>query len=239
MSDDLFKPNATKLERALGMAVIGGGPDLTPVSQLMNPETCPEALLPWLAWAFSVDVWEPRWPLAQRRAAVAEAVALHRVKGTKSSAIRALRALGIEPEISEWFEYGGPPFTFRVVARPTVDLIGDETQPFLSAPLRDQIEAVLEATKPVRAHMDLTFLLRLTGDLGLAAALAARSRATAVLTPAIAAHGARGLTRASAWRFTHRRRLSMAPTLAVIAATRLAPVATFRATTRIASEARP
>ena len=191
MSDDLFKPNATKLERALGMAVIGGGPDLTPVSQLMNPETCPEALLPWLAWAFSVDVWEPRWPLAQRRAAVAEAVALHRVKGTKSSAIRALRALGIEPEISEWFEYGGPPFTFRVVARPTVDLIGDETQPFLSAPLRDQIEAVLEAT------------------------------------------------RASAWRFTHRRRLSMAPTLAVIAATRLAPVATFRATTRIASEARP
>lgn len=35
----------------------------TPVSirELWNPDTCPANLLPWLAWAFSVDRWDEKW----------------------------------------------------------------------------------------------------------------------------------------------------------------------------------
>ncbi|EQU65680.1 phage tail protein I [Escherichia coli HVH 209 (4-3062651)] len=42
----------------------------TPVSirELWNPDTCPANLLPWLAWAFSVDRWDEKWPEATKRA---------------------------------------------------------------------------------------------------------------------------------------------------------------------------
>lgn len=35
----------------------------TPVSirELWNPDTCPANLLPWLAWAFSVDRWDEKY----------------------------------------------------------------------------------------------------------------------------------------------------------------------------------
>ncbi|MBC6416262.1 MAG: phage tail protein I, partial [Rhodospirillales bacterium] len=190
MFDSILKPNATAGERAIEQAIRKVRPDLGPIPRLMDPRTCPEALLPWLAWAFSVDVWEPHWPEAQRRAAVAASIDLHRVKGTPGSVRRALGALGLEIAISEWWEHGGRPYTFRVVARPTVDLIGDGTQPFLSAELRRQIEVVLAATKPLRAHADLTFLLRFTGAAARGAAMAARSRAGRCLTPVTIAQAA-------------------------------------------------
>lgn len=39
----------------------------TPVSirELWNPDTCPANLLPWLAWSFSVDRWDDKWPERQ------------------------------------------------------------------------------------------------------------------------------------------------------------------------------
>lgn len=42
----------------------------TPVSirELWNPDTCPANLLPWLAWSFSVDRWDEKWPEATKRA---------------------------------------------------------------------------------------------------------------------------------------------------------------------------
>lgn len=42
-----------------------------------------EALLPLLAWERSVDVWNPKWPLAKRRAVTAQAYELTRLKGTR------------------------------------------------------------------------------------------------------------------------------------------------------------
>lgn len=192
MSDlqTLLPPSATPslraIETIMAEATIGIE---APIGTLWNVDECPTRLLPWLAWAFSVEVWDARWPEEYRRRIVREAVTLHRQKGTKQGCERALAALGMEAEIKEWFEYGGRPGTFRVVAKPTLDLIGDPTLPFLSLELRDQVTRVLKWAKPVRAHFDLAFLLEFTEALSIAAGATVRHRAGRALDPAIRAEG--------------------------------------------------
>lgn len=159
MVDHLLPPNATSLERALSM-VGGHRLDLdVKVGTLWTAQTCPVEFLPFLAWAVSVDVWDDRWPERVKREVVESSIAVHRQHGTNAGMIRALAALGVEAEISEWWETGGQPYTFIVKARPTVDLIGDPTLPFVSAELQAQIERVVAVVKPVRAHATLQIIL--------------------------------------------------------------------------------
>ena len=75
-----------------------------PIDRLWNPATCPENILPFLAWALSVDVWNPQWSVEQKRAAVAAAPQLHRIKGTPKAVKMALTQLGLDYEYTEWHE---------------------------------------------------------------------------------------------------------------------------------------
>ena len=54
----------------------------------------PESWLPVLAWALSVELWDPAWPVAERRAAILAAVDQHREKGTVAGVKRALDFVG-------------------------------------------------------------------------------------------------------------------------------------------------
>lgn len=101
MSDALLPPNATANERALAWAT---APHVPVPEHLFDPERCPKHLLPWLAHALSVDVWEPGWPEEMKRTVIRESVMVHRKKGTKGSIRRALSALGHpDAEILEGF----------------------------------------------------------------------------------------------------------------------------------------
>lgn len=148
----VLPPNRTPLEEALEQAVNKGKPDLTPVAQLMNPDTCPAHLLGWLAWAFSVDVWEPKWPEDRKRATIRNAIKIHRVKGTRGAVRRALGAIGFEVEISEWFENGEAPRTFRIDA--VSDDILEAGFP-VSTELLDMVSTLIDNVKPVAAHYSL------------------------------------------------------------------------------------
>ena len=86
---------------------------------------CPEALLPWLAWALSVDDWDSLWPESIKRNLIAESISIHRIKGTVSAIRRVLRVLGVEAELSEWFDHGGIPHTFRLTAWANANLVSD------------------------------------------------------------------------------------------------------------------
>lgn len=68
----------------------------TPVSirELWNPDTCPANLLPWLAWAFSVDRWDEKWPEATKRAVIRDAHFIHCHKGTTHQRPEAAKAEG-------------------------------------------------------------------------------------------------------------------------------------------------
>lgn len=51
-------------------------------------------LLPWLAWALSVDEWDNGWAEGQKRAVIAASIDVHRHKGTRGAVKRALAATG-------------------------------------------------------------------------------------------------------------------------------------------------
>ena len=50
--NSLLPRNATGAERAIEGATARVGAVPTPFRDLWNPDTCPAALLPWLAWAY-------------------------------------------------------------------------------------------------------------------------------------------------------------------------------------------
>ena len=91
----LLPLNATPLERAMAKAAhLPHRPEV--IRQLWNPTTCPLPLLPWLAWAWSMDEWDPAWTESQQRAMVADARRLHRKKGTAWAVRNALLRSGLE-----------------------------------------------------------------------------------------------------------------------------------------------
>ena len=78
----LLPANATPLEKALATASERVDAIPAPIDTLWDPARCPGPLLPWLAWALSVDIWCERWPEAKKRLVCAESITLHRLKGT-------------------------------------------------------------------------------------------------------------------------------------------------------------
>lgn len=145
----LLPPNATTQERALEVAV--SRPVETPLRELWNPQTCPEEILPWLAWAFSVDEWLPEWPLEIRRSVIAASLNAHRTKGTRYSVVEAVNALGAGIVIREWFEetVSSQPHTFQAV------LTLSRPDDAITAKLQQAVINAIDRTKPVRSHYEI------------------------------------------------------------------------------------
>lgn len=147
MSDTLLPHNATQEERALEAVFREALTLPAPLREIWNPETCPLALLPWLAGAFSVDEWNPEWPEASKRAVIAESFQVHRQKGTVGAVRRSLEAMGFSPKMVEWFqiEPQGTPHTFSLILE-VLESANDLAR--ISQALR-----VVETTKPARSHL--------------------------------------------------------------------------------------
>ena len=114
MLKTLLPPNATPLETALDNSMAKAFDHPVDIDKLWSAETCPIELLPFLAWALSVDVWNSNWPEHVKRKVIATCAYVHRFKGTAAGLKTALASLDHGLQLSEWFEYGGDPYTFRV-----------------------------------------------------------------------------------------------------------------------------
>lgn len=93
--ETLLPPSSTPLERALDQtagARLAALPAV--VASLWNADTCPAGLLPYLAWAMSVDEWNDGWGVEKKRAVIKESRYIHQHKGTLSAIKRALTAIG-------------------------------------------------------------------------------------------------------------------------------------------------
>lgn len=73
-----------------------------------------EEVVDLLAWQWSVDFYDELKSLAEKRNAVKQSIAVHRIKGTRRAVELALHMVYTSGEVSEWFEYGGRPYYFRV-----------------------------------------------------------------------------------------------------------------------------
>lgn len=146
---DLLPPNSTPAERALSeaMARIGDVPVI--VKQVWNADTAPENILPWLAWAFSVDDWDVNWSEQQKRDTIKSAVASQRIKGTIGAVKIQLAALGINIQIQEWFNQfpEGNPYTFKLI-------INTSQESLTQIGIR-KIFDIINTNKNLRSHMDL------------------------------------------------------------------------------------
>lgn len=155
---DLLPYNATDQERALAetTARISNVPVV--VREVWNPDTCPTNVLPWLAWAFSVDDWDANWTESQKREVIKQSVYSQRIKGTIGAVTRQLAALGYQIQILEWFQQNpaGTPYTFDVY-------ITANQYPLTQADFQ-KILQVIDTNKNLRSHMDETQLIVRSDD---------------------------------------------------------------------------
>lgn len=155
MSSDLLPANSTSTERALSDATARIADVPVPLRDLWDPDTCPVELLPWLAWAFSVDDWDVAWTEEQKRAAVKASYSVHRYKGTIGSVKDALNAIGLGVQVQEWFNMlpAGVPYTYR--------LLLEVNQYGVNLEQLQKILEVVENAKNLRSHMtDLALTVR-------------------------------------------------------------------------------
>lgn len=113
--EHLLPPNATPLEQALSAVEerLLQAP-VWVIRAVWDADRCPVHLLPYLASAWSVDEWDPQWSEADKRQAIRDSVWLHQHKGTVGAMKRALAQLKLTVSVSEWFQHGGDPYTFRL-----------------------------------------------------------------------------------------------------------------------------
>jgi len=77
-------------------------------------EITDSAVIDLLAWQFHVDFYDPELPLETRRELVAKSLDWHTRKGTPSVVEEVVTAVFADAVISEWFDYGGRPFYFKI-----------------------------------------------------------------------------------------------------------------------------
>jgi len=165
-SATLLPPNATQAERALSRAIIAR-PLPVDITALWDADRCPAALLPWLAWALSVDDWKAYWPEPVKRARVRAAIAIQRRKGTAGSVRDVVAAFGGSVLIREWWQLQpkGAPHTFEAVM--TIANQGGETA---TAKFVDDVIGEITRTKPVRSHFTFTQGMQASAGIGALAA---------------------------------------------------------------------
>ncbi len=145
---ELLPNNATEFE--LGMADAAARISAVPpnVRDVWNPNTCPEPLLPWLAWAFSVDTWDPNWSQEQKRETIRRAIEVQRIKGTIDAVRRALGAVDIQSRVLEWHrqQTPGDPFTYQLFIDASAN----------AATIDEIFEAirVVDEVKSLRSHLE-------------------------------------------------------------------------------------
>lgn len=155
----VLPPNATAQERAIEAAAARLGEVPVLVREMWDPDTCPAAQLPWLAWALSIDEWNASWTDAQKRNSIKASYSVHCRKGTAGAVIDALKALGFGTQVIEWFQKTptGAPYTFEVNA--------EFIETGLNIEALNEVERIALATKNVRSHLTVVRgIMRTDGD---------------------------------------------------------------------------
>ncbi|MNH76740.1 Phage tail protein [compost metagenome] len=162
----LLPPNAKQLERLAAEALAQIDRVPVPIRDLLNPDRCPVQLLPYLAWAFSVDRWDSTWSEATKRQVIKGSYFIHSRKGTIGALRRVVEPLGYLIEIVEWFNTvpEGVPGTFALKVGVLDTGITEE--------MYQELERLIDDAKPVTRHLTgLAISLESTGNLDISVAL--------------------------------------------------------------------
>lgn len=153
-TDPLLPPAQTRLEAALGQAMLPVGIAPEVIATLWTPASCPAPLLPWLAWALSVDEWDAEWSETTQRAVCDASFKVHKLKGTVGAVRRAIDAIGYRTRLIEAWQQTPPGAPHTFTAEIEIDDRG------LDASIVSQMERQIAAVKPERSHFDVRLVGR-------------------------------------------------------------------------------
>ncbi|EMM3171507.1 phage tail protein I [Serratia marcescens] len=112
---------------------------------LWTPTACPVDLLPYLAWALSVDRWDKNWPAEKKIAAIQQSFWQHRRKGTRAAVRRVIESMGFSATFAEWFDTGDRPGTFRLEV--------DVNEVGITEKTLAELNRLVADAKPVSRHL--------------------------------------------------------------------------------------
>lgn len=162
----ILPPESTPLERALLSVELASLAEVDPalIATIWNPWTCPAILLPWLAWALSVDIWSDDWSEIEKRREIALSPMLHRLKGSVWAVKTAAERLGLPIELTEWWE------TVPSGRRGTFSVFLDVSGVNETTAIRAEASARIRTSKPKSRVVALQLGISETGPLGISAA---------------------------------------------------------------------
>ncbi|HCI6825254.1 phage tail protein I [Klebsiella variicola] len=164
MNNSLLPPSSTTWLRSTEAATVRLSAITVALRTLWTPTSCPVDLLPYLAWALSVDRWDKSWPAAKKVAAIQRSYWLHRRKGTRAAVRRVIEDMGFSATFAEWFDVGDEPGTFRLEV--------DVNEVGLTPKTLDELNRLIGDAKPVSRHLaQLTIVTRSKGTAWAGAAL--------------------------------------------------------------------
>lgn len=162
MTDRLLPTSSTGIEINTERATARISDISVPLRELWNPDTCPVNLLPYLAWAFSVDRWDEQWSEITKRSVIKNAYYLHRHKGTIGALRRAVEPMGYLISVTEWWQNDKTPGTFEM----EVSALDTGITPEMYA----ELERVIDDARPCSRHLSmLSISLETRGKLPVAA----------------------------------------------------------------------
>lgn len=104
-------------------------------------------LLDILAYDFHVDWYSTNLHINQKRSLIKNNANVHKYLGTKFAVLSVLNSLYPKSEVTEWFEYGGRPYHFKI------NLQGDINEPIANAKFKDIVRMV-SFVKPLRSVLE-------------------------------------------------------------------------------------
>lgn len=161
----LLPPNASPLEQQAAEALAQIERVPVPIRGLVNPDLCPAHLLPYLAWAFSVDRWDANWSVATKRQVIKASYFVHAHKGTIGALRRVVEPLGYLIRVTEWWQESpeGVLGTFRL------DIGVLESG--ITEAMYESLTVLIDDAKPVSRHLiGLAISLEARGSLHIGAA---------------------------------------------------------------------
>ncbi|MDE8896352.1 phage tail protein I [Klebsiella pneumoniae] len=157
MNNSLLPPSSTVWMRSTEAATSRLSAITVALRTLWTPIACPVDLLPYLAWALSVDRWDKSWPAEKKITAIQQSYWLHRRKGTRAAVRRVIEDMGFSATFAEWFDVGDQPGTFRLEV--------DVNEVGLTPKTLDELNRLIGDAKPVSRHLaQMTIATRSQGS---------------------------------------------------------------------------
>lgn len=103
-----------------------------------------EEKLDLLAWQMHVDFYDTNYDVDKKRTLIKNTLIIHQTKGTPYAVEKLIESIFDEGFVEEWFEYGGEPFTFRVITNNS-SVTNERAAEFIKA---------LNSVKNIRSWLD-------------------------------------------------------------------------------------